>query len=352
VLGFRGLAVYLLFTDEEAVMSCFRWLVRALPWFAALLVLLPLKVQAVQRTFVSTAGSDSNTASNCSNTAPCRGFAAALTVTDSGGEIIVKDSGGYGPVTVSKSVSIVAPAGVYAGISVFSGDGVSITSAGADVTLRGLTILGLGGTSGIAMTVGGSLAVLDCFLSNLSYGINASAAVNLSVIGTVGTKNGAGVQLINGPTANITRSQFVRGSYGLLMQTTGAGISTTAAVDSTVLSGNSQDGIYLVVSAGNGRLDMKDSVASNNAYAGVEVHTSGGTIRASVSNSLISNNISYGIVANGPNTVLSASGNTVARNGTGLYQGGTATFESTGDNAVTNSITAPSGGTITGVSRM
>ena len=46
-----------------------------------------------------------------------------FTVTDSGGEIVVLSSGGYGPVLINKSVSIIAPEGIYAGISVFSGSG-------------------------------------------------------------------------------------------------------------------------------------------------------------------------------------------------------------------------------------
>ncbi len=59
-----------------------------------LVLLGALPAYAAQRTFVSTSGSDANTASNCTSTAPCRGFTAALTVTDAGGEIVVLTSGG------------------------------------------------------------------------------------------------------------------------------------------------------------------------------------------------------------------------------------------------------------------
>ena len=75
---------------------------------------------AIQRTFVSGSGLDSNA---CSLAAPCRGFAAALAQTLPGGEVVVLDSAGYGPVTISQAVTLVAPSGVYAGISVFSGAG-------------------------------------------------------------------------------------------------------------------------------------------------------------------------------------------------------------------------------------
>ena len=70
-----------------------------------------------QRTFVSTGGNDAN---SCSLAAPCRGFAAAVTAVAHGGEVIVLDSGGYGPVVINKPVEITAPPGVYAGVSVLS----------------------------------------------------------------------------------------------------------------------------------------------------------------------------------------------------------------------------------------
>src|SRR4030095_12840317 len=106
-----------------------------------LLVLASPNVQgAAQRTFVASTGSDANA---CSITAPCRAFAAAVAQTLAGGEVIVQDSAGDGPWTVVQSVSIIAPPGVYAGISVpaaGNGTGVLIATAGINVVLRGLTI--------------------------------------------------------------------------------------------------------------------------------------------------------------------------------------------------------------------
>jgi hypothetical protein len=90
-------------------------------FFASVSTLASSHTYAAQRAFVASYGTDVNTAANCSLASPCRGFAAAATVTDANGEIIVLDSAGYGPVTITKSISIIAPAGVYAGITVFSG---------------------------------------------------------------------------------------------------------------------------------------------------------------------------------------------------------------------------------------
>jgi hypothetical protein len=108
-----------------------------------------------QRTFVSPDGSDSNP---CSVTLPCRGFATAMAATSPNGEIVVLGSAGYGAVSISQPVKIIAPAGVYAGITVAGGSGVTITGlASTDtVVLRGLTINGQGGSDGVS--VGSSAA--------------------------------------------------------------------------------------------------------------------------------------------------------------------------------------------------
>src|SRR5215469_9168298 len=94
------------------------------------------------RTFVSGNGSDANP---CSLAAPCRSFAGALAQTSPGGEIAVLDTAGYGAVTITKPISIVNEEGVEAGITVTSGDGITINAGASDViNLRGLTLVGAG----------------------------------------------------------------------------------------------------------------------------------------------------------------------------------------------------------------
>src|SRR5512147_2027792 len=100
---------------------------------------------AAQRTFVAPTGLDTNP---CSIGLPCRSFGTVIGATDVGGEVIVQDAGGYGAVTITKSVTITSPAGVYAGISVFGGDGVLVNGAGVVVVLRGLVINGIGAFNG------------------------------------------------------------------------------------------------------------------------------------------------------------------------------------------------------------
>src|SRR4051812_37920006 len=55
------------------------------------------------RTWVSGVGDDANP---CSRTAPCKTFAGAISKTASGGEINCIDPGGFGAVTITKSITI------------------------------------------------------------------------------------------------------------------------------------------------------------------------------------------------------------------------------------------------------
>ena len=150
---------------------------------AAALAFLPVLAGATaQRTFVSSQGVDNP---SCSLVAPCRQFAAAVAATSAGGEVIVMDSAGYGPVTITKSVSIVSPTGVYAGISVFTGAGIVVNGSGISVVLRGLSLIGQGGIglAGIQFLQGAKLTVLDCDISRMdNYGIYASAPGGLVTV--------------------------------------------------------------------------------------------------------------------------------------------------------------------------
>jgi len=108
------------------------------------------------RTFVSTNGNDLNTAFNCSASASCRSFGAALSVTFPAGEIVVLNSGGYGPATISHPVVITA-IGVVASISTITSGANALTiSTPGFVTIRGLNLHGEGvGANGVVVTQSG-----------------------------------------------------------------------------------------------------------------------------------------------------------------------------------------------------
>jgi hypothetical protein len=93
------------------------------------------------RTWVSGVGDDVNP---CSRTAPCKTFAGAISKTAPGGEINCLDPGGFGGVTITKSLSIkchYTEGGILAALT----NGVIINAAATDtVTLEGLDINGAG----------------------------------------------------------------------------------------------------------------------------------------------------------------------------------------------------------------
>src|SRR5689334_20032246 len=101
-----------------------------------------LPAHAIPRTFVS--GTGAGVA--CTRAAPCATFSAAHTATDVNGEINCLDAGDFGPLTITKSITIDC-AGTAAVIST-SGIGVTINTAGVVVRLRNLMIKGLGTDSG------------------------------------------------------------------------------------------------------------------------------------------------------------------------------------------------------------
>src|SRR5215471_11326193 len=137
----------------------------------ALLLLSAAAVAQAPRTFVASTGSDSNP---CSRVAPCRTFDAALNAVAPGGEIVPLDSAGFGAnLTITKAVSIIAPDGVYAGVTITTGFGIFINAGPSDsITLRGLTVIGQSGDadSGVTFLTGGALHVESCVMTGFPNG--------------------------------------------------------------------------------------------------------------------------------------------------------------------------------------
>src|SRR5262249_51328790 len=144
---------------------------------------------------------------------------AAIAAVAAGGEVVVLDSGGYGAVTITQAVTIEAPAGIYAGIHVTSGDAITINAGVFDVvTVRGLTLNG-GSNSGITVSSVGTLVVESCLISGFQMdGISVpSGGVSVIVKDTdVRTcAQGFGIRNSSGTvTAVIDRSHLDANSIG------------------------------------------------------------------------------------------------------------------------------------------
>src|ERR1043165_974362 len=122
------------------------------------------------RTWVSGVGDDVNP---CSRTAPCKTFAGAIGKTMMGGEICALDPGGFGMVTITKSITLDGTS-VIAGIAANAMTGITINITDAkdtakSVRLRGLTIDGFGsGINGINVMAANSVTVEDSIIDGFA----------------------------------------------------------------------------------------------------------------------------------------------------------------------------------------
>jgi hypothetical protein len=300
-------------------------------------------------------GPAGNDANPCTLAQPCRLLPAALTAVQDGGEIWMLDSANYNTasVNITKSVTILAVPGAVGSVVATGGNAININTAGVKVALRNLVLVplpGAGGFNGISMTDGASLTVEGCLLANLpGTGIFVTGAASVHISDTTIRGNaGSGLYFTNGASATVTRAIVsANGVFGIGVL--GDGSSTTMAdiADST-LAGNSQG---IVVGANTAtsttKVSVRDSRSVKNTANGITAQSiAGGPITLSASNNVVSNNGGYGILSSFPAAKVWASGNTVSGNLFGLVNDG-ATFETAGDNAVRNNVTADTSGTIT-----
>lgn len=165
---------------------------------ASLLYAAPGHAQQM-RTWVSGTGDD---ADPCSRTAMCKTFAGALSKTAAGGEISVFDPGGFGSVTINKSISIV-DVGAKASMLAAGTTGVTINAAPTDVVfLDGLVMEGGGsGTTGISIVSAKSVHIRNCVIRGfqsapgVAISVAPSAATQVFVDNCAISNNSAGIQV-------------------------------------------------------------------------------------------------------------------------------------------------------------
>ena len=126
------------------------------------------------RTWVSGVGDDVNP---CSRTAPCKTWAGAISKTAVGGVINALDSGGFGAVQITKSITLDGT-GVAASILALSTNGIIVNSAAADVVLRNIDIVGTtpaagcGGLNGVHVLAASSVRLDGVAITGFQRGVN------------------------------------------------------------------------------------------------------------------------------------------------------------------------------------
>jgi hypothetical protein len=273
--------------------------------------------QAGFETWVSATGSDAGT---CPVTAPCKTFAFAHNQTTANGAINVLSSGNFGPLTITKSISIVAQ-GVEAVINTGAGGAGIIVQAGSGiVSLRGLTI-DLRGTAniGISFVSGAALHVHDSVIRRSTSGIKfapAAGARELYIADTV-VANTSGYGIFVVPTgsggAKVTldrvRVENCSGN-GIEFQGTSTTGAITATVRDSVTAGGGGAGIRALEDSSGSTNVMVDRTASVNNATGIFSFGAGATIR--IGDSTVTGN---GTGLSAINAILSYGTNKVDGNG-------------------------------------
>ena len=233
------------------------------------------------RTWVSGVGDDVNP---CSRTAPCKTYAGAISKTAKDGEISTLDPGGFGAITITKSITINGGGGGqgYGSILAALTNGVivnitDVNDVRKSVRLDGLNINGASnGLDGIRFLAGNTLhvenTVIDGFTgdgidTNLGAantasvlsvhnttirnctdsGIKTSAAaggLKLMANNVQITKTGVGINQVNGTIGTVNDSMISANTTGL--QTAEPSAGSLLNIVATTISNNTGTGINVV----------------------------------------------------------------------------------------------------------
>ena len=213
------------------------------------------------RTWISGVGDDANP---CSRTAPCKTFQGAISKTATNGEINVIDPGGFGGVTITKSITIDA-SNVLGGVLVSGTNAIIINGNETKVTLRGLDINGLTtGLNGVKIISAETVSIENCTIYGFNRGISDERASDgqLSVSNSV-IKNNLSENVFIGAAGSEVKAMFnntelKNGGMGL-----SARYGSSVIIRNSMGTGNGDTGILAQDSA---VLDINDSVVSQNQF--------------------------------------------------------------------------------------
>jgi hypothetical protein len=262
-----------------------------LPLLSAFLILAiqPSFSQAT-RTWVSGVGDDANP---CSRTAPCKTLAGAISKTATGGEINILDPGGFGAVTITKSITIDG-GGVIGSILSSATNGIIVNAPNALVSIRNFSINGAGttlGINGIRVIAVKKLNVENCTLSNFSANgidFNSTTTADIMISNTTIRNANGGVNIV-GPSSSTGTAGFTVIDGCHIQGILNSGISIaggTATVGNTVISGCGTG----VESKSGVTAHLSGNIITNNATA----LKGPGTITSSKNNS-VTGNVAQGV---------------------------------------------------------
>jgi hypothetical protein len=236
------------------------------------------------RTWVSGVGDDANP---CSRTAPCKTFAGAISKTAENGEIDAIDPGGFGAVTITKSITIDG-GGTLASILAAGTNGVNVNDSGSGsantkvVQLRNISINGATtGLIGVNITSAATVFIENCVI----FGFRAGTGTGIK-----DNRTAAGAKLFVVDTTVKNNS-----IHGIFIGTDSGFVSSVTSVLDNVRSiGNTSSGGFF---GGGTKTTIRHSEFCGNANAGIQVsQQAGGTTVANLVSSVFSHN-NFGVFA-------------------------------------------------------
>jgi hypothetical protein len=305
-------------------MSKTRLFLNAFAFLAFTLALSSAAQAQATRTWVSGVGDDVNP---CSRTAPCKTFAGAISKTAAQGEINTLDPGGYGTVTITKSITIDGQ-GTMASILAAGTNGVIVndsqtaTPNTSIVVLRNLSINGAGsGFDGVRFLSGRRVHIENCQI--FGFRGNGTNSDGIEVNPSTGTNFNL-----------VVKNTSIHDNTGDgIRQSTAIG-TLNASYDNLLLSNNNNG-----LNATGGTANISQSVIDGSVGSGLTV--SNGSVLNAVDNRVTSNGT--GINCASPSSAR-ISRNSVTRNTTGVA--GNGSIQSFGNNEVIGNTTDVAGGTV------
>jgi hypothetical protein len=245
--------------------------------------------------------------------------------------VVILNSAGYGPFTITRTVTVQAAPGVYAGITVTSGDGVDVNAGSGTVILLGLTFTNQGSSgSGIVLNSAAVLHVESCVADGFNSETGTGTGLFISGVGNIEVKdcifrdNAQGIEVSPSSgraVVTIDHCRLDANFHSGLTALDGAVVT----VRNTVCSANTQDGLLIASTSSRPvEVNIENCIASNNMINGIEVVSlSTGTAIARVSDSTITDNGGTGLLngSGAPASLLSRKNNTVEGNGGGDTSG-------------------------------
>jgi len=252
------------------------------------------------RTWVSGVGDDANP---CSRTAPCKTFAGAISKTAAKGEINTLDPGGFGAVTITKSITIRSMHD--AGILASSVNGIIVNAAATDrVILAGLDIEGFGnGLSGVRVLQARDVRIYRSSISGFT-----KSAVSFEPSNNGTGSNAARLLVQDTEIANSGPASTGIEPNGVLVQPSGSGAGRATIVRSSI--GGYFNG---VIARGQSRILLSRSTVTDSANVGV--FASGASAQVRLSGNEITNNL-VGLGTSGGGSIFSFGNNVIAGNDT------------------------------------